>query len=965
MFYFTHLRHALCLLPLLLGQFYLRCSAKDNASSDPEFFRGVNLNGPAVTIDGNSWEGSEAAWLECDDRSFENQAIPLSPPTDDARAKMIRSSRWGGNRIAIKDLPPGRMTLFLYVWEDNNSETYSVFVDGREVVTQYKSGSAGHWEKLGPWFVTPSNGRVTIMSKGGAANFSGLEIWKGEYDGLEESPSEDDLAFFEKRIRPLLIEKCYECHSSESEELGGNLLVDSRSTLRRGGSLGPAVVPRDEKKSLLLRAVHYEDDLQMPPDEPLSQEQIADLEHWIRIGAPDPRVTVTKHAGKKIDLDSARQFWSLRPLRKPTPLSVQHSAWPFNDIDRFILKELEDRDLSPAPLTDKRTLIRRATFDLTGLPPTQAEVDAFLSDSSDDAMARLVDRLLESPQYGVRWGRHWLDIVRYSDTAGDNSDFPIPQMAKYRDWVIDAINRDLPFDEFVRDQIAGDLRDSKDESERQARIIATGYLANSRRFGSRVDDYPWHLTIEDTIDNLGRAFLGITINCARCHDHKFDPITSQDYYGLYGIFASTRYPWPGIELDQKQRDFIPLLPAAEVTVALQKQKERDQELTKLNDRVKKLKKELDKAPEQEKEKAESAYREAEKEAKAFADQSQPFETAYAVTDKEIPQDAAIQFKGEPTKQGDMVRRRFPAVLGGGDLPIDCTESGRRELAEWIVSDQNPITARVIANRVWQYHFGRGIVPTPNDFGKQGKPPTHSELLDYLASRLKEHRWSLKKLHREIMLSRIYQTSSFRDAKAIAIDPANDWLAGFRRQRLDAESIRDTLLFLGGNLKLDPAPLHPFPAPSTWKYTQHNPFKAVYDSEHRSVYLMTQRIQRHPFLATFDGADPSTSTGARSSTTTPIQALTLLNDPLIHEQAERIANRVLDHASDQHDRLQFTYHLMLGRPATDEELSASRQLLTSVAKYANETGSTEDESELDAWQSFVRAMIRLNEFMYID
>lgn len=965
MFPITLSRLALCSFSFLLWIICTRCLANDNASNPPEFFRGVNLNGPSVVIDGYRWDGSEAPWLECDDKSFENQNVPLSPPTDDVRAKMIRSSRWGGNRLTVKDLPAGRLTLFLYVWEDNNSETYSIFIDGREVVTQYRSGNAGHWEKLGPWFVSPTNGQVTIASKGGAANFSGLEIWQGEYDGLEESPSEEGLAFFEKRIRPLLVEKCYECHSSESDELGGNLLVDSRGTLRRGGSLGPAVVPGDEKKSLLLRAVHYEDDLQMPPDEPLSKEQIADLEHWIRIGAPDPRITVTKHAGKKIDLDAARQFWSLRPLVKTKPSSVQHSDWPFNDIDRFILKQLEDRGFTPAPLADKRSLIRRATFDLIGLPPTQADVDAFLSDSSDNAFEKLVDRLLESPQYGVRWGRHWLDVVRYSDTAGDNSDFPIPQMAKYRDWVIDAINRDLPFDEFVRDQIAGDLRGGKDERERQARIIATGYLANSRRFGSRVDDYPWHLTIEDTIDNLGRAFLGITINCARCHDHKFDPITSQDYYGLYGIFASTQYPWPGIELDQKQRDFIPLLPASEVSSALQKQKEREQAFAKLNERVKKLKKEFEKAPEHEKEKAEAAYREAEKESEAFAAQTQLFETAYAVTDKEAPQDTAIQFKGEPTKQGDIVRRRFPVVLGGGDLPLDCNESGRRELAEWIVSDQNPIFARVIANRVWQYHFGRGIVPTPNDFGKQGKPPTHPELLDYLASRLKEHGWSLKKLHREIMLSRIYQTSSFRDPKAIALDPANDWLAGFRRQRLDAETLRDSLLFLGGNLKLDPAPPHPFPPPSTWKYTQHNPFKAVYESEHRSVYLMTQRIQRHPFLATFDGADPSTSTGARSSTTTPIQALTLLNDPLIHKQAEQIAKRVLDQASEQQDRLHFVYLLMLGRPATDEELSVSRQLLSSVANHTKETGVSEEISEREAWQSLVRAMIRLNEFIYID
>ncbi|AMV33158.1 Planctomycete cytochrome C [Pirellula sp. SH-Sr6A] len=963
MFHFTRWRFPICFvlatLCLTLG------SSVAEEEPAPAFYRGVNLNGPPITIDGNLWDGNDAPWFDCADRGFESQSVPLKPETDKARATMIRSSRWGGNRVTLNELPTGRYTLFLYVWEDNNSETYNISIDGREVVSQYKSGGAGHWEKLGPWFITPKNGSVTVTSRGGAANFSGIEIWKGEFDGVEESISNDDLAFFEKRIRPLLVEKCYECHSSDSDELGGNLLVDSRGTIRRGGSLGPAVVPRDESGSLLLRAVRYQDDLQMPPDEKLSDEQIADLAHWIRIGAPDPRTVVTKHTGKKIDLELARQFWSFRSLTKPSVLSVQHSDWPITDIDRFVLHSLESRELTPAPLADKRTLLRRATYDLTGLPPTQSELETFLADDSAEAFATVVDRLLQSPQYGVRWGRHWLDVVRYSDTAGDNSDFPIPQMARYRDWVIDAFNRDLPYDEFVRDQIAGDLRGGENETERQSRIVATGYLSNSRRFGSRVDDYPWHLTIEDTIDNLGRAFLGVTINCARCHDHKFDPITTQDYYGLYGIFASTRYPWPGIELDQKQRDFIPLVPASELAETLRKQSERDKELAKLNERARQRKKEFEKAKEDQKAIAEKAYREAEKEANAFASHPPLFESAYAVADRESPVDAAVQFKGEPTKQGDIVRRRFPAIMGGGDLPVDCHESGRRELAEWIVSERNPLTARVIANRVWQYHFGRGIVPTPNDFGKQGKPPTHPELLDFLACSLQENGWSIKKLHRDIMLSRVYQLSSFRDAKAIALDPSNEFLAGFRRQRLDAESIRDTLLHLGGNLNLSPAALHPFPPSSSWKYTQHNPFKAVYESVHRSAYLMTQRIQRHPFLATFDGADPSTSTGSRSSTTTPIQALTLMNDPLVHQQAERIAQRILDHAPEQKNRIRFAYQHILGRPVSEEELDASNRFLLAAAQVAREGGNSDNESEREAWFAQVRAMLRLNEFLYID
>jgi hypothetical protein len=931
----------------------------------PSFFRGLNLNGPAVMIDGHAWEGADAKWYASGDKAFENQNVTLVPTTDPERAKMIRSSRWGGNRIELREVPDGNYSLFLYVWEDNNSETYRITVNGRDVLAQYASGTTGHWEKLGPWLVSPHEGSLVITSRGGAANFSGIELWRGEYDGLNEPIGEDELAFFEKRIRPVLAEKCYACHSAEADELAGELLVDSRATLRRGGAAGPAVVPGDVEGSLLIHAIRYSDDIQMPPDDKLSDQEIADFEQWVKIGAPDPRSTATKHLGKQIDVAAAREFWSLRPITNPHVPEVNDASWPQSDIDRFILAKLEERGMSPAADADKRTLIRRATYDLIGLPPTPDEVTHFLADTSPQAFERVVDRLLESPRYGERWARHWFDVIRYADTAGDNSDFPVPQMRLYRDWVIDAFNRDMPYDEFVRDQLAGDLRGGESEEQRQQRIIATGYLANARRFGSRVDDYPWHLTIEDTIDNLGRAFLGVTLNCARCHDHKFDPFTTRDYYGLYGVFASTRYPWPGIELEQRQRDLIPLAPADELAALQDQDAKRIKQQKQLDEQVKKLKESLDKAPKDQRDAIEQELRMAERIAQEHASQPPLVERAYAVADMDQCQDAAVQIKGDPTRPGDIVRRRFPAVLGGGDLPESCRESGRRELAEWLLSDENPLTARVIVNRVWHYHFGRGLVPTPNDFGKQGKPPTHPELIDYLAVQLRKSGWSIKSLHRAIMLSRVYQLSSDRSPDALAADPANDWLSGFRRQRLDAEAIRDTLLLWGGNLELDPPGPHPFPPETTWKFTQHHPFKAVYESTHRSVYLMTQRIQRHPFLATFDGADPSTSTGARTASTTPLQALFLLNDSLVHTQSERIAQRLIESASDEHTRIQLAFEWLLARPPDEAEVVAASDFIARAETLLVTQQSPQDQLERETWHGLVRSLLLLNEFVYID
>jgi len=937
------------------------------ADDPPRFFRGLNLNGAAVTIDGYPWEGEDSKHYLCRDKAFENQDVPLVPQTDAERAKMIRSSRWGGNRVELTDVPSGVYTVFLYVWEDNNAETYSIDLNGRRVLTNYNSGKTGHWERLGPWHIqVRGDAKIVLTSQGGAANWSGIELWSGQYDGLGEELSEEELAFFEKRIRPLLATHCYECHSAESDDLAGELLVDSRATLHRGGANGPAIVPGDVDHSLIIKAVRYDnEDLQMPPDGKLSEAEIRDLEEWVRMGAPDPRSRGTKHLGKRIDVAAAREFWSFKPLIAPPAPTPHDTDWPAGEIDRFVLARLEEHGLKPAPAADKRTFIRRVTYDLIGLPPTPEEVAQFLDDDLPQAFARLVDRLLDSPRYGERWGRHWLDVVRYADTAGDNSDYPIPQIHRYRDWVIAAFNRDLPYDEFVRDQLAGDLRGGATDEERIERIIATGYLANARRFGSRVDDYPWHLTVEDTIDNLGKAFLGLSLSCTRCHDHKFDPLTTRDYYGLYGVFSSTRYPWPGIELDKRQHEFVPLVPVELRSEMERAAAARTREQSRLDGEVKRLKEARKNAPAEEKPQIEEQLKVAEQRALEHAQQPPLFETAYAVIDADARGDVAVQIKGDPTRLGDVVPRHFPAVLGGSELPQDCEQSGRAELAEWIISPENPLPARVMVNRIWQHHFGRGIVPTPNDFGRQGKPPTHPELLDWLAVQFHEGGWSIKSMHRLILLSRTYQQASARDARALEIDPPDEWLAGFPRQRLDAESIRDTLLALGGNLDLSAAGPHPFPAQDTWDFTQHKPFKALYETNHRSVYLMTQRIQRHPFLAIFDGADPSTSTAARMTSTTPLQALYLLNDPFVHTQSDLVAARIQAHADDDVPRVQFAYELIFSRPPDEDELNAAQDFLNDARALLQHSEGSAGDLEAKLWQAYVRTLFRLNEFVYLD
>ncbi len=725
--------------------------------------------------------------------------------------------------------------------------------------------------------------------------------------------SAEEVEFFERKVRPVLAGRCYECHSARAGKSRGGLLLDSREGLLRGGDSGPAVVPGDPERSPLIRAVRRTDPkLQMPPKEALPAGQVADLVAWVKAGAPDPRTGPAAAPGV------AGRLWSLRPVQAPPVPAVRDRAWPHNAVDHFLLARLEAKGLAPVADTDRRTLIRRATFDLIGLPPTPAEAEAFVADDAPDAWEKVVDRLLASPHHGERWGRHWLDVVRYADTAGNAPDFPVPQAHRYRDYVIRSFNEDTPYDRFLTEQLAGDLLPGPPQApsasagtvpalalgawgrpatEKHAGAVATGYLAIHRRFDLLGGGGTDHQEIEDVVETLGRSVLGLGLSCARCHDHKFDPISQKDYYALYGIFSSTRFPFPGCEGKTVPQDVVP--------------------------------------------------------------------GAYAVADG-TAKNARVHRGGDPSKLGDEVPRRFLEVLGGQALPPGAKGSGRLELAGWLTDPKNPLTVRVMVNRLWEHHFGKGLVATPNDFGARGASPTHPELLDHLATRFIASGWSVKAMHRVIMLSRAYRLAGTGRPENARDDADNGLLWKFPRRRLDAESVRDALLAVGGALDRTPGGAHPFPPPSQWSgFSQHNPFLAVYETDRRSVYLMQQRIRRHPFLALFDGADPNASTARRGATTTPLQALFLMNDPFVHGVAGRFAEKVYASGRDDRERLRFAYALAYARPPTPAEEEVCADYLRRYAERLAAEGAAVERRAHLAWASLARVLLGSNEFIYVD
>jgi hypothetical protein len=798
----------------------------------------------------------------------------------------------------------------------------------------------------------------------------------------EPALAPEAVEFFEKRVRPILVAHCYECHSAGAKELKGSLRLDDREGVLKGGDNGPAIVAGDPEMSRLIAAVRYGDaDLQMPPDGKLSDSQIADLVAWVKMGAPDPRsrTNATPPKAEGIDFAKAREFWSFQPVKDPPPPKVQNESWVKTEIDRFILAKMEARGIAPMRDADKRTLIRRATFGLTGLPPTPDEVETFVADDSASAFETVVNRLLGSRQYGEHWGRHWLDLVRYADTSGCNSDYPIPSAYKYRNWVIEAFNRDLPYDEFVRQQLAGDLLPAKDEQDRYDKIIATGYLATARRFGSRAAEF--HLTLEDTIDNLGKTVLGLSIGCARCHDHKYDPIPTADYYGLYGIFNSTTFAFPGTEIFKHPKDFVPLATGEKYDEVRKYQLEH----AALDEEIENLLEEKRAFERQVKEKAagsradavnragrtlvevKAALEDARDRQRKLENTPPKVELAYAVFEGK-PADARVQMKGDPKRLGAAAPRGNLQILGGQRL-ANVAQSGRRELAEWLTDPANPLVARVIVNRVWQYHFGRGIVATPSDFGARGQRPVHPELLDWLATQFVRGGWSFKTLHKLILSSHVYEIAARDDSadagRAAEVDPNNElgWCAN--RRRLSAEEIRDALLSVSGGLDRTPGGPHPFPPEEDWRYTQHKPFVADYDTRRRSVYLMQQRIRRQPYLEVFDGADTNATTPIRPVSTTAIQALYLMNSPLVHEEADRFAVRVGLAKREDRERIDYAHRLAFGRPATADEIAAGERYVADALTSLAQSKLARDEQPRAALASYLRVLLASNEFLHVE
>lgn len=774
--------------------------------------------------------------------------------------------------------------------------------------------------------------------------------------------------FFESRVRPLLVKRCYECHRRLAE---GGLRLDSHAKMLEGGSSGPAIVPGDAGKSLLWQVVSGEHaEISMPPDKPLKQGEIKVLESWIADGAVWPRavsasLTSTDEHGIT---DADRAFWSFQPVSRP-PIPPVDGPWGEHPIDALIAQQHQQRGLKPTNMATARRLIRRITYDLTGLPPEPYEVDEFVRASRHDpptAYSDLIERLLASKAYGERSAQHWLDLVRYADTAGDAADFPIPEAYKYRNYVIDAFNDDQPFDQFIREQIAGDLMPCDDDEQRWRRVIATGYLAISRRIGVSPQNQP-HITIEDTLNNFGKTFLGLSIGCARCHDHKFDPIPTADYYALYGIFASTVYPHAGAEHRPYRSDFVfrvgkeksdQLL--ASYRTRLEPYRERERAAF---ERYRAFQSRPINIPGYNRDVAWQEVLALREEIRKVAETFPDLEIAYAVSEGD-PDDAAIQKQGDPRNRGRRVRRGFLQILGGQTLGDEVDQSGRLQLANWTVDADNPLTARVIANRVWQHHFGRGIVATTSDFGVRGTPPSHPQLLDLLASYLVDNGWSIKQLHRLILSSRTYRLSSLETGATTSdeIDPENIYLWRGNRRRLDAEQVRDSILTFSGQLDRTPGKRHPFPHRLTYYFRQHEPFVGDFANDRRTIYLFRQRIRKHQFLDMFDAPDGNLHVGARRPTTTSLQSLYLMNSPFVDDQSRRIAARLLEQADSHPARVEWLYRHLFGRDPTPDEIETTSGL---IAQTASKVEGDEEERLAVAWSSAIRAALCSNEFAFVD
>ena len=810
-------------------------------------------------------------------------------------------------------------------------------------------------------------------------------VVSAENPGAAADPTVRDLEFFEKKIRPVLVKHCYECHSEKSKELGGKLLLDTRAGSRKGGESGHAVVPGDIKESLLLNALRFED-FEMPPEEALPERVIADFEKWIKMGAPDPRDGAVKTARKGIDFDKAREFWSFRPITAPQPPKVSGAEWARSDIDRFVLARLEAKDLKPVADAEPQALVRRLYFDLIGLPPTPAQVDDFVADPSPEAFRALVDRLLDSPQFGERWGRHWLDVVRYGESTGMERNFTFPYAWRYRDYVIGAFNVDKPFDRFLTEQVAGDLLPFENVAERDEHLIATGLLAMGTKSLNETNKEKFAMdVVDEQIDVTTQAFMAFTASCARCHDHKFDPILQEEYYALAGVFRSTDTFYGTAKVNgNRQVGSLLALSAEGVSVIAPKggkaygnKKVVNNQLKKLRAQLARLKKQAEKNAAGKKRLA-NAQRQINKlqaQLKGANANAKPAGTppgknatlVMAVRDSNNPADTQYRIRGEANERGKTIPRGFPTILSGAHVPvIDTSKSGRLSYAQWMTSDDNPLTSRVAVNRIWMHLFGRGIVVTVNNFGATGAQPTHPELLDHLASEFKGNGWSVKNMIRNIVNSRVYHLSVVGSESAQAVDPDNNLLWRMNQRRLEAEAIRDAILATGGQLDLTPGEgsvVQTVGDGDIGRTIRAERFATA--GTKRSVYLPIVRGAVPEVLQVFDFPDPSIIFGQREVTTVPTQALFMLNSPFAIEQASKFAKRVLAEEATDQQRVRRAYRLALSRAPTDEETAATIQFLDETTASLGTGKTRSDEVRLKAWTGFCQTLFASSEFRYVN
>lgn len=800
-------------------------------------------------------------------------------------------------------------------------------------------------------------------------------------------PDPEGVQFFESKIRPLLLNRCAECHGAETQESG--LRLDTYSGMMTGGTAGPVLNPGTPDESLLIAAVSYKDDaLQMPPDGKLSDTEINDLKEWIARGAPHPEQGQAMAAAPRrgaINLEEERNHWAFRPVVRPEIPESDGNGWVRTPIDAFIYKAYQEHQLQPVPPADKRTLIRRATYDLTGLPPTPEEIDAFLADESPDAFEKVVDRLLASPEYGERWGRHWLNVVRYADSNGQDENLAFVDAWRYRDYVIRSFNNDKPYSQFLLEQIAGDLIVAQQSGATSSNalpeigeesfdlLIATGFLALGPKVLAEQDLVKKEMDIiDEQVSTLGQAVLGLTLGCARCHDHKFDPIYIDDYYRLAGIFKSTT-TLRSLKTNDICHEYIVATPAEREARRLRdeeiqrKQDEIDATIKAANAELAKNSESGEVPKEPEKlypEETKAALATLREELKTLKENNAELPTCMGVTEG-TPTDLRIHVRGSHLTLGKSVTRGIPAVLEfNGNIEIPDNTSGRLELAQWITDPQHPLTPRVAVNRIWRWHFGTGIVPTTDNFGKLGGVPSNPELLDWLAAEFVDSGWSFKAMHKKIMLSNVYQLGSTQNDANAAIDPENQFFWRSNVRRLEAEEIRDSLLAVSGLLDntRGGSLLNIKKGSLIFDHTSKD--GTTYDTFRRSVYLPVVRNNLYDLFALFDYSDADIPASGRETSTVAPQALYLMNSPLMLQISAATANRLLGEHSEDHHRINRLYELAYGRPATHTERERFLNYLSRFQESFREYGN-EPDPRLSAWAVVIQGILSSNEFFYLN